>query len=27
VPAFVAAQCLGGLLGVILSKLVKPDEF
>ena len=27
VPAFVVAQCLGGLLGVILSKLVKPDEF
>jgi glycerol uptake facilitator-like aquaporin len=27
VPAFVLAQCLGGLLGVILSKLVKPDEF
>ena len=27
VPAFVVAQCLGGLLGVILSKLVKTDEF
>jgi glycerol uptake facilitator-like aquaporin len=27
VPAFVVAQCLGGLLGVILSSLVKPDEF